>query len=224
MIKKLLIVSTSLIWMAITTTVHAEGDVQAGKQQAGACAGCHGDNGNSIVTTFPKLAGQHASYLAKQLQALKNGSRNAPMMAPLAMALNDKSIADLAKFYSEQTVSSNPMPTLKEQDQDGENSNDKDKEAGLKALLTFGGDLYRNGDLEREVSACIACHGPFAEGNKPSGFPTLKGQHADYLIQTLTDFKTATRTKVADNMMHMIAAKMTEKEIRAVSYYISVMK
>ncbi len=228
MIKKLLAVSISLtICMIIPASVHAEGDAQAGKQHAAACAGCHGDSGNSIVSTFPKLAGQHFSYLTKQLQAFKNDTRNAPMMAPLAKGLTDKDIADIAKFYSEQTISANPMPTLKGQDHEVESnkhSDNKNKETELKALLTFGGDLYRNGDLEREVSACIACHGPFGEGNKPAGFPMLKGQHADYLIQTLEDFKTSTRTKVADNMMHMIATKMTEKEIRAVSYYISVMK
>jgi cytochrome c553 len=227
MIKKLLAVSISLACMAIFAPVHAEGDAQTGKQHAAACAGCHGDTGNSMVSTFPKLAGQHTSYLTKQLYAFKNGSRNAPMMAPLAMGLSDKDIADLAKFYATQAVSANPMPTLKAEDhvtEDSKHSDNKNKEAELKVLLTFGGDLYRNGDLEREVSACIACHGPFGEGNKPAGFPMLKGQHADYLIQTLTDFKTGNRAKAADNMMHMIAAKMTEKEIRAVSYYISVMK
>ncbi len=227
MIKKLLTVSISLACMTIFAPAHAEGDVQAGKQHAAACAGCHGDTGNSIVATFPKLAGQHASYLSKQLHAFKSGARNAPMMAPLAMGLSDKDIADLAKFYSTQTVSTNAMPTLKAEDhvaEDSKHSDNKNKEAELKVLLTLGGDLYRNGDLEREVSACIACHGPFGEGNKPAGFPMLKGQHADYLIQTLTDFKAGNRAKAADNMMHMIAGKMTEKEIRAVSYYISVMK
>lgn len=227
MIKKLLAVSISLTCLALSANVHAEGDAQAGKQHAAACAGCHGESGNSIVSTFPKLAGQHVSYLTKQLYAFKSGARNAPMMAPLAMGLNDKDIADLAKFYSLQTISTNPMPTLKAEDfpsEDGKHSDNKNKEAELKALLTFGGDLYRNGDLEREVSACIACHGPLAEGNKPAGFPALKGQHADYLIQTLTDFKAGHRTKSADNIMHMITTKMTEKEIRAVSYYISVMK
>lgn len=227
MIKKLLAVSISLTCMATTAIVHAEGDPQAGKQHAAACSGCHGEAGNSIVPSFPKLAGQHTSYLTKQLRAFKNGTRNAPMMAPLAKGLSEKDMVDLAKYYSMEKVSANPMPTLKPQDhnaEDNAHSDNKNKEAELKALLSFGGDLYRNGDLEREVSACIACHGPFGEGNKPAGFPMLKGQHADYLIQTLTDFKTNTRTKVADNMMHMIATKMTEKEIRAVSYYISVMK
>ncbi len=227
MLKKLLAVSISLACVASSTVVKAEGDAQAGKQQTAACAGCHGENGNSIVPSFPKLAGQHTSYLTKQLRAFKDGSRLAPMMAPLAQGLNDKAIADIAKFYAGQTISANPMPTLKPEDHaagDGSHADNKNKETELKALLSFGGDLYRNGDLEREVSACIACHGPFGEGNKPAGFPMLKGQHADYLIQTLTDFKTKSRTKAADNMMHMIATKMTEKEIRAVSYYISVMK
>lgn len=229
MLKKLLAVSIAIICVASPALVNAEGDAQAGKQLASSCAGCHGETGNSIVPSFPKLAGQHATYLNKQLLAFKNGTRQAPMMAPLAMGLSDKNRADLAKFYASQTISANPMPTLKAEDHNssdeaGSHSDNKNKEAELKALLSFGGDLYRNGDLEREVSACVACHGPFGEGNKPAGFPMLKGQHADYLIQTLTDFKTNTRTKVADNMMHMIATKMTEKEIRAVSYYISVMK
>jgi cytochrome c553 len=227
MLKKQLTALTYLVCLAVSGMAYAEGDAQAGKQHAAACNGCHGENGNSIVPSFPKLAGQHSSYLIKQLQAFKNGNRNAPMMAPLAKGLSDKEIADLAKFYSQQSITTNPMPTLKSPDhetEDAQHSDNKSKEAELKALLTFGGDLYRNGDLEREVSACIACHGPFGEGNKPAGFPMLKGQHSDYLIQTLTDFKSNTRTKAADNMMHMIATKMTEKEIRAVSYYISIMK
>lgn len=227
MIKKLFALSISLAFMSVPAIVQAEGDAQMGKQHSAACAGCHGADGNSIVPGFPKLAGQHATYLTKQLYAFKSGLRHSAMMASLAMGLKETDIADLAKFYAEQTISANPMPTLKEEDHnatDAKHSDKKNKEAELTALLTFGGDLYRNGDLEREVSACIACHGPFGEGNKPAGFPALKGQHADYLIQTLTDFRTGARTKASDNIMHMITTKMTEKEIRAVAYYISVMK
>ena len=94
----------------------------------------------------------------------------------------------------------------------------------LQTLIAQGSDLYRNGDLTREVSACIACHGPFGEGNKPAAFPLLKSQHADYLIKTLTDFKTDARSNNPENMMHMIAKKMTDEEIKAVSYRISMMK
>ena len=90
--------------------------------------------------------------------------------------------------------------------------------------MAQGSDLYRNGDLKREVSACIACHGPLGEGNKPAGFPMIKSQHADYLIQTLTDFKNDVRSNNPENMMHMIARKMTIEEIKDVSYRLSMMK
>jgi len=78
--------------------------------------------------------------------------------------------------------------------------------------------------LAREVSACIACHGPTGEGNKPAAFPSLKSQHADYLIKTLTDYKTGSRGDSPDNVMHMIARKMTPEEIKAVAYRISMMQ
>lgn len=229
MIKKILAVSISLAFSTTAHIVHAEGDVNAGKQQAAACAGCHGENGNSAVSTFPKLAGQHASYIAKELNALKNDIRNAPMMAPLAMGLDDKAIADLAAFYASQTISENAMPQLPIDDDDDDLDKDalaakkKADQEKLQDLLAKGKDLYRNGDLGREVSACIACHGPEGEGNQPAAFPVLKGQHADYLIKTLTDFKTGERIKNSENMMNMIAKKMSDEEIQAISYYLSVM-
>jgi cytochrome c553 len=94
----------------------------------------------------------------------------------------------------------------------------------LAKLIAQGSNLYRNGDIAMAVSACIACHGPFGEGNRPASFPALHSQHADYLIKTLTDFKTGARSKSRENMMHMIATKMTDQEIKAVAYYIASMK
>ena len=90
--------------------------------------------------------------------------------------------------------------------------------------MAEGSNLYRNGDIAREVSACIACHGPLGEGNEPAAFPALRSQHADYLIKTLTDFKNGIRSNNPENMMHMITKKMTVEEIKAVSYRISMMK
>jgi cytochrome c553 len=230
MIKKLLTLSISLVLSTTAAIVHAEGDVNAGKTQAAACAGCHGANGNSAVASFPKLAGQHASYLIKALNALRNGSRNAPIMAPLAIGLDDKSMADLAAFYTSQTISNNPMPTLplNEDDEDEEDEAaialiEKAQQEKLDGLLAKGADLYRNGNLETKVSACIACHGINGEGNQPAAFPVLKGQHADYLLKTLVDFKKGNRNKNPENIMNMIAKKMSEEEIQAVSYYLSVM-
>ncbi len=232
MIKTLLTVSISLALSATSVAVYAEGNAKQGKTQAASCAGCHGEDGNSMVSSFPKLAGQHQSYLIKQLQAFKDGSRNAPMMAPLAMGLTPEAIENIAAYYAEQRISANAMPVLESDDDEDEDDMDETvrkaaaekKQSELDELLASGGDLYRNGDLERKVSACIACHGPYGEGNKPAAFPALHSQHADYLIKSLTDYKNGDRQNNPENMMHMIATKMTAKQIKAVSYYLSMMK
>lgn len=226
MIKKLLTVSISLALLAGAGYAQAQGNASAGKTKAASCAGCHGENGNSTMPGFPKLAGQHAGYLVKQLKAFKNGERNAPMMAPLAMGLDEKSMEEIAAYYAGNKISPNPAPKLpaSDDDDDAPAKTDEQQKAELEALITQGGDLYRNGNISREVSACVACHGPYAEGNKPASYPSLHSQHADYLIKTLTDFKNGQRTKNPENMMHMIAKKMTEDDIKAVSYYISTLK
>ncbi|GAB4255455.1 MAG: c-type cytochrome [Methylomicrobium sp.] len=221
MMNKLSAYTLFLLLIGTSAIVHAEGNPKAGKEKATACAGCHGEDGNSAVSTFPKLAQQHGSYLIKTLNAFKNGQRNNPMMSPIAMGLSDQDMADIAAYYASQKISANSMPVA-QVDEDDDESSVTQKE--LDDLLVLGSDLYRNGDLVNEVSACIACHGPFGEGNRPAAFPALKSQHADYLIKTLTDFKKGERSNNPENMMHMIAKKMTEREIKAVSYHISIMK
>lgn len=223
MIKKLLTVSISLLLATAAGHVNAQGNASAGKTKAASCAGCHGEDGNSAMPGFPKLAGQHQSYLVKQLQAFKNGARISPMMAPLAASLDDQTIQEIATYYAGNKISANPAPALPAND-DAPAKTEEQKKAELANLITQGSDLYRNGNLSREVSACVACHGPYAEGNKPASFPSLHSQHADYLIKTLTDFKTGSRSNNRENMMHMIATKMTDEDIKAVSYYISTMK
>ncbi|MDD4904769.1 MAG: c-type cytochrome [Methylobacter tundripaludum] len=218
--KKLQVLSISLALASATSILHAEGNINAGKQKSASCTSCHGDDGNSMVATFPKLAQQHSSYLVKQLHAFKDGSRNDPMMSAMALALTDEDITDISAYYATQKISENALPVLDSDD-------DNEKPAGKKdvqALIAQGSDLYRNGDLKSEVSACIACHGPFGEGNKPASFPALKSQHADYLIKALTDFKSGARSNNPENIMYMIAKKMTDEEIKAVSYRISMMK
>jgi cytochrome c553 len=227
--KKLLALSIALAFTSTSGILHAEGNFNAGKEKAAACASCHGDNGNSIVSTFPKLAQQHSSYLIKQLQAFKTGARKNPMMSSIAIGLTDEDMVDIAAYYAEQTVSANELPVLDDEGEDEKSAPTEgekkiDGKATIQAIIAQGSDLYRNGDLTREVSACIACHGPFGEGSKPAAFPALKSQHADYLIKTLTDFKTDARSNNPENMMHMIAKKMTVEEIKAVSYRISMMK
>jgi len=174
-----------------------------------------------VGLTSAALVSLSSSYLIKQLQAFKNGTRKNPMMSAIASGLSEADIADISAYYADQKISANDLPILDEDDND---TNAADVKPTINALIAQGSDLYRNGDLPREVSACIACHGPLGEGNKPAVFPSLKSQHADYLIQTLTDFKTDARSNNPDNMMHMIAKKMTDDEIKAVSYRISMMK
>lgn len=226
MIKKLLTVSISLALAAGSSFAFAEAKVAAGKEKAASCAGCHGEDGNSMMPSFPKLAGQHQAYLVKQLQAFKGGSRGSAMMAPLAMALDEQAIEDISAYYAGQKISKNAAPVLPSSDEDDEASakTDEQKKAELDNLIEQGSDLYRNGNISREVSACVACHGPYAEGNKPAAYPALHSQHAEYLIKTLMDFKNGVRTSNRENMMYMIAKKMTDEDIKAVSYYISTMK
>jgi cytochrome c553 len=205
------------------------GSINAGKEKSAVCAGCHGEDGNSSAPLFPKLAGQHPHYFVKQLQAFKDGSRNDATMASMAANLSQQDMIDIALYFAANKVSANDMPELEEDEETAPEKPDaqtlKAKQAEkLNALLAKGSDLYRNGNLASEVSACIACHGPRGEGNKPAGFPALKGQHAAYLIKTLNDFKTGVRANNPENIMHMIAKKMTDEEIKAVAYHVSIIK
>lgn len=221
--KHLLALSMTLALANIPNISQAQGDIGAGKQKSASCSGCHGGDGNSMLPNFPKLAEQHASYLAQQLQAFKDGVRKDPIMSPMTLALSEQDMADIAEYYAAQKISANAEPVLNPDDEDDKEDASK-KPATMDVLLAQGGNLYRNGDIQRAVSACIACHGPHGEGNKPAIFPALKSQHADYLIKALNDFKSDARSNNPENMMHMIAKKMTDEEIKAVAYKISTMK
>lgn len=210
--KKSLLLAFALALTSNATILHAEGKIAAGKEKSAACAGCHGEDGNSQASTFPKLAGQHASYLNKQLLAFKSGDRADAMMGPMVAGLNEEDILELAAYYAGQKTAPNEVSPA-----------DKASEENAK-LAAEGGNLYRNGDINAQVSACIACHGPFGDGNKPASYPVLKGQHADYIVKTLTDFKNGARSKNPDNMMNMIAKKMSDREIKAVAYFLSLQK
>jgi cytochrome c553 len=230
--KNLLALSLILALTGTTSIVHGqdaiatvnEGNSTAGKEKSSSCASCHGEDGNSMMPTFPKLAQQHASYITKQLQAFKSGDRKNEVMGPMAMAINDEDMSDIAAYYASQTISANPEPSLPPPEDTDEPVDEQKAKETMQGLLAVGSNLYRNGNIASEVSACIACHGPSGEGNKPAAFPALRSQHADYLIKTLAEFKSGTRSNNPENMMYMIAKKMSDEEIKAVSYYISTMK
>ena len=184
--------------LAATTSL-AAGDAAAGKTKAAACAACHSADGNSVNPVWPKLAGQHAPYLVKQLTNFKAGDRNNAMMAPMAAPLSEQDMADIAAYFSGQT----------------QNGGKADP-----ALVAAGEKLFRGGNATTGVAACMGCHGPNGMGNPPANFPRLSGQHAAYTVTQLKTFRSGERANDAGMMMRNIAARMTDDEMKAVASYI----
>ncbi len=172
----------------------------AGKTKAEACALCHAADGNSVMPDWPKLAGQSEQYIANQLQAFKSGQRKNALMAPMAEGLSDQDIADLAIYFSSQKVA------IGKADPD---------------LVSAGESLYRGGNAERGIPACMACHSPTGSGNPAAAYPALKGQHAAYTVTQLKAFRSGERQTDAQAVMREIAEKMKDSDIEAVSSYIS---
>jgi cytochrome c553 len=196
--KKLLMIA-SIASVAMLGAAHAAGDAEAGKAKSVMCAACHGQDGNSVAPNFPKLAGQHADYLTKQLVDFKAGERTDATMNGMVAALSEQDMADLGAFYASQkgTV--------------GQAAEDK---------VAMGEMLYRAGNSASGVAACSACHGPRGSGNPMAKFPSLSGQHADYTALQLKNFRNAARANDAGSMMRGVAKKMSDAEIDAVAQYI----
>ncbi len=175
------------------------GDPVKGKTLSQTCAACHNIDGNSLNPVWPKLAGQHAEYIVKQLQDFKDGKRVNAQMAPMVASLSDQDMADLAAYFSSQ----------------------KAKPGSAKPdLIASGQQIYRAGDAEAGIPACMACHGPAGAGNPGALYPSLSGQHAEYTIIQLKAFKSEERSNDASNVMRSIAGPMTNAQIEAVSEYI----
>lgn len=195
------LVISLFILMGVSSLAHAEGDAEAGKTKAAVCAGCHGGDGNSAVASFPKLAGQNVRYLVKQMQDIKSGARSVPAMTGLLGDKSAQDMQDIAAYFSSQ------FPSIGAADKD---------------LVELGEKIYRAGSKESGVSACAACHSPTGKGNAMAGFPSLGGQHADYIATQLRAFREGERTNDGDaRMMRSVAFRLTNKEIDAVASYIS---
>ena len=170
------------------------------------CAACHGADGNSAAETFPKLAGQHAGYIAKQLKDFKAPSegaqpaRNNPIMAGMAGTLSDQQVVDVAAYFAAQSP------------QRG-SSHSPD-------TLALGQKIYRGGIAEKGVPACAACHGPGGQGIPPQ-YPRLSGQSAAYTTAQLTAFTQGPGARDNSVPMHAIASRLSDSEIKAVADYIS---
>ena len=189
-----------LLTLGLTGVAQAAGDAEAGQGKVAVCGACHGADGNSPAPNFPKLAGQGERYLLKQLHDIKSGDRPVVEMTGMLDNLSDQDMADIAAYFASQKMSVG---------------------AADPKLVERGEALFRGGKLEEGMPACTGCHSPNGAGIAAAGFPHLGGQHAQYVAKQLTDFREGNRTNDGDAMiMRSIAAKLSNKDIEAVSSYI----
>lgn len=188
-----------ILLIALTGNARADGDADAGKARSVTCSACHGADGNSVNPEWPKLAGQHASYIVSQLQAYKDGERKNTLMAPMAMMLDDQAMKDLGAYYASQPKTYGTADPER---------------------LEAGKKIYRGGNSDTGVSACTACHGPAGNGVAGADMPALAGQHATYIAAQLKLYASGERRSDMNQMMRNVAANMSDDEIEAVSQYI----
>jgi cytochrome c553 len=200
--------AASLIALGLATAAEAAdvvGNAEAGAAKAAVCAACHGATGNSANPEWPNLAGQHHEYIVEQLTVLKSGVRVAALMNPMAAALSEQDMADLAAHFEKQTL------------------------VGLEA----GGDwkagekLYRAGDAARGIPACAACHGPEGRGNGPARWPQIRAQQPAYVTAQLQHYATRSRYQsgvkgvpAGAELMYDIAKRLSDEDVKALTAYL----
>ena len=186
--------------------VAAKGDAARGQAIATTvCVACHAADGNSTLAANPKLAGQHADYLLKQMRNFKaadgkQAERVNAVMNGMIAAYDDGQMRDLAAYFASQV-------------QKGETAKNRE-------TVEYGQKLYRAGDQAKGLPACAACHGPAGAGI-PAQYPRIGGQFAEYTEAQLKGFREGSRANDPNKMMRMVAIKMTDAEIKAVSDYIA---
>lgn len=182
-------------------TLYADGDAARGLP---ACVSCHGAAGNSTISVNPKLAGQHESYIYKQLVDFTTPQRNQPVMTTYAKMLSDADKKNIAAYLGTQLS--------------------KPGAAKNKDTIDLGKKIYRGGIAAKQVAACASCHGATGNGI-PVQYPRIAGQHQDYTVAQLTLFR-STKADARKNSaeMHTIAARMSDDEIAAVADYIAGLK
>lgn len=202
---KIATICLSLTMLLLTMQVRAEslveGSVETGKAKAITCTACHGQEGNSVNPLWPNVAGQSATYIGSQLKAFKDGSRVDPLMSAQSMMLSDQDMRDLAVYFE-----SLPAAAMAVADP---------------AKVKKGQAIYRGGDSNSGVAACLACHGPSGRGNPAADYPALQGQHATYTAKQLRDYAAGSRKSDGKTrIMRDIAARLSEDDIIALSSYV----
>lgn len=189
--------------LASSPSWSAGGDAAAGQAKSAVCVACHSVDGNSVDPLYPKIAGQHAEYIARQLTLFKSGKRQNPIMLGIAMTLSDQDMLDLGAHFAAQTV----KPDIADE-----------------ALVPLAQGLYRIGDAKRGIPACMSCHGPTGRGNPAARYPAIASQHGRYTADMLRRFRGGEihgdAVDVNGNLMPQIAAKLSDAEIEALASYI----
>ena len=177
------------------------GDPVAGKDKSELCQGCHGEDGNNVEANIPKLAGQYANYIAKQLRNYQSGDRTHDIMNAMAATIDDNDLADIAAYFASQ----------------------KKMRGNGSAHSQAGENLFVNGDMSRGVIACINCHGVDGKGKTSSNavFPVIGGQHKNYLLNELTRFRNGKRSNSQGGIMNQITQSLSDAEIAVLAQYIS---
>jgi cytochrome c553 len=201
--KKILFIALASLSLGLAGTAMAAGDAAKGKELSTTCAACHGGDGNSFNPEWPKLAGQHADYIVKQLAEFKEGKRKNATMAPMAAPLSAQDMEDLAAYYAAQRTAPG---------------------AADETMVELGEAIYKGGIAAKGVASCAACHGPSGAGNAAANFPQLSGQHAKYTVIQLQNFAEGKRDNDAGRMMRNLANKMSKAEMEAVAQYIQGLK
>jgi cytochrome c553 len=183
------------------------GDAAAGQAKSELCSGCHGLDGNSPTAEFPSLAGQYEGYIVKQVRDFQSGVRanNETMAGMAAMVASVQDAKDIAAFYASKKMAKEPLVPINAD------------------LAKKGAKFYTEGNPKNGVYGCVNCHGERGKGMAANitQFPRLGGQHRDYTIKQLNDFRAGTRTNDPGGMMMDIAKKMSDDEIKAVSEYLA---
>lgn len=192
------------------------GDAKRGQQKAGACAACHGLDGNPAAPTYPRLAGMPERYVAQQLGLFKSQQRTtgmAAVMYPIAQALSAQDMRDLGAWFQTQKAGAGIAD---------DTAIATGPNAG-KRYFEVGQALFRGGDKARGIPACMACHGPAGQGNPGPAYPALAGQQADYAKRRLEEYRTGTGAPPTYKNFHImatIASKLTDEEIGSLASYI----